>query len=114
MGSEFGQFVEWREYEQLQWQVINEYYAHKQTLYFFKKLNDFYYSEAALWQCDYEYHVFRWIDADNSQQSILSFIRSSKDDKQKLIFICNFTPMTYYDYHLGIPDALVIQRGTQL
>lgn len=48
MGSEFGQFVEWREYEQLQWQVINEYYAHKQTLYFFKKLNDFYYSEAAL------------------------------------------------------------------
>ena len=49
MGSEFGQFVEWREYEQLQWQLINEYDTHKQTLYFFKKLNDFYYSEAALW-----------------------------------------------------------------
>ena len=44
-------------------------------------------------------------NADNYQQSILYFIRSSKDDKQKLICICNSTTVTYYDYHLGVPDA---------
>lgn len=104
MGSEFGQFVEWREYEQLQWQVVDQYDAHKQTLTFFKDLNDFYRSETALWECDYDHHGFKWIDANNSDQSILSFIRSDKAGNH-LIFICNFTPEVYYDYHLGVPKA---------
>lgn len=105
MGSEFGQFIEWREYEQLQWQIIDEYPAHKETQLFFKELNHFYKSEPALWQADYDHSGFRWIDADNSSQSILSFIRNSKDEKDSLIFVCNFTPMVYYDYHLGVPKA---------
>ncbi|WP_395167493.1 1,4-alpha-glucan branching protein GlgB [Francisella salimarina] len=105
MGSEFGQFVEWREYEQLQWQVVDEYHTHKETLHFFKKLNDFYKAETALWECDYDHQGFQWIDANNSEQSILSFVRASKDNQEKLIFVCNFTPVTYYDYNIGVPDA---------
>lgn len=105
MGSEFGQFIEWREYEQLQWQVVDEYHTHRETLNFFKKLNEFYKAETALWECDYDHKGFQWIDANNSEQSILSFVRSNKDGKEKLIFVCNFTPVTYYDYHIGVPDA---------
>ncbi|MBK2004638.1 1,4-alpha-glucan branching protein GlgB, partial [Francisella orientalis] len=105
MGSEFGQFIEWREYEQLQWQVIDEYHTHRETLRFFKKLNEFYKAETALWECDYDHEGFQWIDANNSKQSVLSFVRSNRGGKEKLIFVCNFTPVTYYDYHIGVPDA---------
>lgn len=105
MGTEFGQFVEWREYEQLQWQVIDQYPAHKETLDFFKSLNKFYRSQPALWESDYDTSGFSWIDANNSDQSILSFIRHSKDHKETLVFICNFTPMVYHDYHIGVPKA---------
>ncbi|AIT09205.1 glycogen branching protein [Candidatus Francisella endociliophora] len=105
MGSEFGQFIEWREFEQLQWQIIDEYQPHRETLSFFKKLNEFYKKETALWECDYDHSGFQWIDANNSEQSILSFVRNSKDNKESLVFVCNFTPVTYYDYHLGVPKA---------
>ena len=104
MGNEFGQFIEWREYEQLQWHVIEEYDSHKKTLEFFKQLNTFYKEHAELWQCDYDYHGFKWIDADNADQSILSFVRF--DDKgNSIVFAINFTPVVYYDYKLGVPKA---------
>ncbi len=105
MGNEFAQFIEWREYEQLQWHIIDQYHTHKETLLFFKQLNHFYTTNKALWECDYEQSGFEWIDADNSEQSILSFIRHGKDPKDSLIFVLNFTPMVYYDYHLGVPKA---------
>lgn len=105
MGTEFGQFVEWREYEQLQWQVIDQYPAHKQTLDFFKTLNQLYKSHRALWDADYDTSWFRWINANNSEQSIVSFIRKSKDQQETLVIICNFTPNVYYDYTMGVPEA---------
>ncbi|MDE4944986.1 1,4-alpha-glucan branching enzyme, partial [Francisella tularensis subsp. holarctica] len=77
MGSEFVQCVEWREYEQLQWQVVDQYDSHKQTLHFFKKINDFYHNETALWQCDYDQQGIICIYSNNSQQRILSILRNS-------------------------------------
>lgn len=105
MGSEFGQFIEWREYEQLQWQVTEQYDSHKETKKFFESLNSFYKEEPALWECDYDHNGFQWIDANNSEQSILSFVRRSKDNQETLVFICNFTPVVYYDYKIGVPEA---------
>lgn len=104
MGSEFAQFVEWREYEELQWNVIHEYHAHNDSLTFFKELNNFYKSEPALWEQDFSHDGFQWIDADNSDQSILSFIRYAKDGSF-IICIYNFTPVVYYDYKVGVPKA---------
>lgn len=104
MGNEFAQFVEWREYEQLQWDVIEKYPAHKDSLNFFKELNSFYKSEPALWEQDYSHNGFQWLDADNSSQSILSFIRYAKDGSF-VVCIYNFTPVVYYDYKLGVPKA---------
>lgn len=103
MGCEFGQFVEWREWEELQWNVIEEFDIHRKTQEYFRVLNHFYLENNSLWSLDYE-EGFRWIDADNSEQSVLSFIRIGKNKKEKLIFICNFTPEVYYDFKVGVPE----------
>lgn len=105
MGTEFGQFVEWREYEQLQWHVLDEYHTHRETQHFFRELNKLYKSEPALWALDYDHRGFRWIDADNDQQSVLSFVRNSENPEDTLVIICNFTPMVYHDYLIGVPHA---------
>ncbi|WP_283694451.1 1,4-alpha-glucan branching protein GlgB [Clostridium perfringens] len=104
MGCEFGQFVEWREWEELQWNVIEEFDIHRKNKEYFKALNHFYLENSSLWSLDYEEEGFRWIDADNSEESVLSFIRIGKNKKEKLIFICNFTPEVYYDFKVGVPE----------
>ncbi|MBX9596996.1 MAG: 1,4-alpha-glucan branching protein GlgB [Burkholderiales bacterium] len=103
MGTEFGQFVEWREHEQLQWHVLDEYHTHRETQHFFRELNKLYKAEPALWALDYDHRGFRWIDADNDQQSVLSFVRNTENPEDTLVIICNFTPMVYYDYVIGVP-----------
>lgn len=110
MGCEFGQFVEWRHNEQLQWHIIDQYHTHKEAQLFFKQLNHFYTAHRALWECDYDYDGFQWIDADNKAQGILSFVRYAKNRTDGLLFICNFTPIVYYDFHLGVPKASAYQE----
>ena len=108
MGSEFGQFVEWREFEELQWGIIDQFHTHKETLNYFRALNHFYTANPALWERDYDPSGFQWIDADNSEQSILSFVRHG--EKESIVFIFNFTPMVYYDFSLGVPRAGAYQE----
>lgn len=104
MGSEFGQFIEWREYEQLEWFLIDEFDNHKKTKKYFKELNKFYLENKALWELDYDGSGFRWIDADDSNRSILSFIRKGKNEEDTLIFVCNFTPNVYYNFKIGVEE----------
>ena len=103
MGYEFGQFIEWREYEELEWKLIEGFDMHKKTKVFTKELNKFYKDNKALWELDYDVSGFEWIDADNSEQSIFTFIRKSKDIEDTLIFVCNFTPVVYHDFRIGVP-----------
>ena len=70
---------------------------------YFKHLNHFYKENKSLWELDYDTLGFTWIDADNRDQSIISFIRKGKDKKDTLLFICNFTPQVYYDFRVGVP-----------
>ncbi|WP_297630640.1 1,4-alpha-glucan branching protein GlgB [uncultured Clostridium sp.] len=103
MGAEFGQFIEWREYENLNWELINEFEMHEKTHKFFKDLNRFYKKNRALWEKDYENDGFKWIDADNKEKSIYSFIRKGGRKTDTLIFICNFTPVYYEKFKIGVP-----------
>lgn len=103
MGSEFAQFIEWREYEELEWKLINNFEMHKLTQSYVKDLNRFYKNNRSLWELDYDIRGFEWIDANNSNQSIFIFLRKSMKDEDTLIFICNFTPIVYYDFRLGVP-----------
>lgn len=103
MGSEFAQFIEWRHYESLEWQLIEQFETHRKTKVFFKTLNHIYKDNAALWKLDYSTEGFEWIDADNADQSIIVFMRRSGKPEETLVVVCNFTPIVYYDYKIGVP-----------
>jgi len=103
MGCEFGQFIEWREYEELEWSLIENHEMHKKTQNYFRELNMLYKSNKALWEKDYKVEGFQWIDADNNERSTFSFIRKGKDEKDALVFICNYTPVVQYDFRIGVP-----------
>lgn len=103
MGCEFAQPIEWREYEELEWNVIEDVEIHKKTHLFFKELNHLYLDNRSLWELDHDYRGFNWIEADNSEQSILIFNRRSRNDEDTLVFIINFTSTVYYDYRIGVP-----------
>ena len=101
MGNEIGQFIEWRDYEGIEW-FLTGYEAHQKHQYFIEALNGLYKEEKALWQKSYSWEGFRWLDADNDKQSILSFIRHGKKPADDLIVLLNFRPDTYTDYRVGV------------
>ncbi|MBQ2157137.1 MAG: alpha amylase C-terminal domain-containing protein, partial [Oscillospiraceae bacterium] len=103
MGSEFAQFIEWREYEGLQWFLPDNYTAHKAQLDYVKALNHVYTKEKALWQVDTSWDGYTWLDADNNKQSMLAFIRKGKRQADDLVVVINFCPETYQDYRVGVP-----------
>ncbi|MDT8719402.1 1,4-alpha-glucan branching protein GlgB [Clostridium sp. 19966] len=102
MGGEFGQFIEWNCKQGLDWLLL-DYPAHKNMQHYVKCLNHFYKSERALWQQDHEPSGFQWIDYDNKEKSTISFIRRG-DNGEYAIIICNFTPVVYYDFPVGVPE----------
>lgn len=102
MGGEFGQFDEWKELEDLDWEVLN-YDMHLKMKHYVNKLNEFYKSERALWQLDHKQEGFQWIDPNNFEQSIISFIRRGRVEEDQLIIVCNFTPVVYHHYKIGVP-----------
>lgn len=104
MGGEFGQFDEWKDLEQIDWYLLN-YESHQTFHHYVKALNSFYRDQDALWQLDHTPNGFEWIDPHDYNQSIISFIRKGEDASNFLVIVCNFTPVVYYDYHVGVPVA---------
>ena len=102
MGGEFGQFIEWNYKQGLDWLLL-DYENHQQTQAFMQELNQTYRKEKALWELDHEHEGFRWIEADDYEQSVISFIRSSENSAQQLIIILNFTPVPRDNYRIGVP-----------
>jgi len=103
MGGEFGQFDEWKDMEQLDWMLL-DYELHAKMNTFTKDLFAFYKRSKPLWQQDHHPDGFHWIDADNNEQSIFSFIRKSDNNDDFLVIVCNFTPETYHKYKIGVPE----------
>lgn len=102
MGSEFGQFIEWDEFDQLDWFLL-EYPSHLKMQNFVKELNKLYQSEPSLYENDHTYEGFDWIQHTNHDESIISFKRISKDEE--IIAIFNFTPVDRLQYPIGLDDA---------
>lgn len=102
MGMEFGQWNEWNFESSLDWH-LNEYEPHKGLQFFIKDLNSVYKRFPALYEKDFSPEGFQWIDANDSTNSILSFVRYDKDKKQPVLIIANFTPVPRYNYRIGVP-----------
>lgn len=104
MGGEFGQFIEWNEKRPLDWFLL-EYEHHKKMHKYVKDLNHLYCDEAALWKKDFTGDGFEWIDADDKDRSIYSFIRKGSEKGETLVFIFNLTPNKYECFKQGVPFA---------
>ncbi len=104
MGSEYGQYLEWRYNEGLEWSELRDPLNAKMQ-YFDQKVNQLYLAEPALWQLEQKDSSVRIIDADNKDQSVLSFIRQGKVRHDFLIVVLNFTPVERKDFSIGVPYA---------
>jgi 1,4-alpha-glucan branching enzyme len=102
MGFELGQFSEWRDHDQLDWNLMN-YDMHRKLNAYVKELLKIYKRSKPLYEMDYLQKGFEWIDVHNSDQSIFSFIRKGNAAGEFLAVVCNFTGICYRDYRIGIP-----------
>ena len=102
MGGELGQWEEWHHDGSLEWHLL-QYQCHTQIQELVRALNRVYRSELALHELDFEPTGFTWIDASDSKQNIISFIRNGKSTDEAILSVCNFTPTTHFNYRVGVP-----------
>ena len=108
MGGEFGQFIEWKYDDQLDWFLL-DYDSHSKLQHYVSELNHLYLKTPAMWQVDDSWDGFKWIDADNREQSIFSYRRIDKKGNE-LIVLINFTPVVREDFMLGVPFSGVYEE----
>ena len=104
MGGEFGQFIEWNENQSLDWHLLG-YEQHAKLHRYVRDLNHLYLSSPCLWQADHQRSGFRWINPDDRNASIVSYIRYAGNPADYLIVVCNFTPVGREGYVIGVPEA---------
>jgi 1,4-alpha-glucan branching enzyme len=102
MGNDFGQEREWGHDMGLEWQVL-QYPFHSGMLSWVEQLNRLYASEPALHELDTDPQGFEWIDCNDSVASTISLVRKGKSSKQRIVIVCNFTPVPRIGYRLGVP-----------
>ncbi len=102
MGQDFGQLHEWDEKVSLDWYLAEEP-LHRDLQNYFRDLLHIYKKYPSMYSLDYDWDGFQWINANDGDRSIFSFIRRNKTGKQNLLFICNFTPVARPDYRVGVP-----------
>ncbi|MCA0754561.1 1,4-alpha-glucan branching protein GlgB [Paenibacillus sp. N4] len=101
MGSEWGQFDEWKDADMLDWMVL-EYDSHRTMKHYVNTLNRTYQEEPSLWERDSFPDTFSWIDVNNAAQSVISFVRCG--DKDKSVIVANFSRNDYHEFRIGVPD----------
>ena len=101
MGGEFAQYSEWSEARSLDWHLL-QYADHQEMQAYVKELNHLYTEEPAFWAEDFDPNGFQWIECDDAESSIVSFVRRSRE--KELVFLCNFTPVVHRGFSLGVPQ----------
>ena len=104
MGGEFGQFIEWNYDDSLDWHLVEQYDMHTKMQAYSKALNKFYCDNKAFWQVDFDWNGFQWIDCNDNENSIVSFVRKAEDSNDFIIAVCNFTPEVRQNYRIGVPS----------
>jgi 1,4-alpha-glucan branching enzyme len=103
MGSELGQWTEWNEAHPLDW-VLLRFAPHRGVQRLVIDLNRIYSQEPALHQLEFDWPGFEWINADDVDNSVLTFIRRAKDPSDIVVVACNFTPVVREGYRVGVPE----------
>lgn len=104
MGGEFGQYSEWNFQQSLDWHLL-EYDYHKGIKKLVAALNSLYREEAALYEKQFSVQGFQWIDYGDSENAVISYLRSGHDAENDLVVVCNMTPVVRENYRVGLPRA---------
>ena len=102
MGGEFGQWSEWSEARSLDWHLL-QWPDHQQLQQYVADLNHLYRNEPAFYRLDSSWSGFEWIDVNDAEHSIISFMRRSEDPADTVVVVCNFTPVPRHNYRVGLP-----------
>ncbi|MEO5936101.1 MAG: 1,4-alpha-glucan branching protein GlgB [Terriglobales bacterium] len=102
MGCEFAQRREWNHDSSLDWHLL-QHRDHAGMRQWVTDLNQLYRAEPALYEKDMEPGGFDWVDANDSQNSVISFIRRGSSSNDLILFIANLTPIVRYQYRVGVP-----------
>ena len=106
MGSEFAHFIEWNYKQELDWFLL-KYPIHQGMQNYTAALGQLYLKHPALWQVEDSWEGFSWLNPDDSDRSSIAFIRWPKEGKRgkPIVCVCNFTPMWFDDFIIGLPAA---------
>lgn len=102
MGSDLGQYEEWNWQSQIRWDLL-QYPLHRGLNEFVRELNFLYRNEPSLYEVDYHWQGFEWIDFRDVDNSVISFVRRAKNPENFLLVVCNFTPVPRQNYNVGVP-----------
>jgi len=102
MGTEFGQFIEWRFYEGLEWSNLEDP-MNKAHNYYVSQLNRAYKKTRALWEIDHDSEGFEILDESSDEYSVLVFIRKGNNPRDFVIVLCNFKPHEHQSFEVGVP-----------
>ena len=117
MGQDFGQWREWSEDRSLDWHLLEPGGTpegpepHRKLQQWLADLGRFYVSEPALYQQDYDWKGFEWIDPNDWEHSVISYIRRARDPLDYLIVAANFTPVVREGYRLGVPEPIAYREA---
>jgi len=103
-GSEFGQVSEWNFQQSLEWHLL-DYDVHKGAQTLVKELNKLYRKEPALHKKQFSFDGFEWINHNDHENSVISYMRKSDDEKDLVIIVCNLTPIPRENYRIGVPKS---------
>ena len=102
MGGEFGQWREWNHDTSLDWHLFTDGSQHARMAMCVGELNHLYQRERALHELDSDGRGFEWVEANDAEYSALVFLRKAADDADRVLIVCNFTPMPRYNYRVGV------------
>ena len=103
MGCEIGQTTEWNYQSSVSWDLLN-FPIHRGLQTLVRDLNRLYVNEPALYEVDFHWDGFQWVDLNDIENSVISFLRFAQDRRQKVMFVCNFTPVVRRDYRIAVED----------
>jgi 1,4-alpha-glucan branching enzyme len=102
MGQEFAQRSEWTETRSLDWHLL-QHDSHHGVQRLISDLNHLYSAEAALHEVDFDWQGFEWLDANDGDNSVFSFIRRGKNPSDLIVAVVNATPVVREGYRIGVP-----------
>lgn len=102
MGQEFGQDQEWSEARELEWHYLGDK-EHSSVKHYVSRLLEIYNKYPCMYENDNNWKSFEWINADNAEDSVYTYMRKSESGKNNILVVLNMTPVKRENYKVGVP-----------